>query len=326
MRILLPGTGRVALALLAVVPAVMAFPWQSQSDRWTLAMAAAVVLVLFAWWRGLHVTTIVRRRVAISLRRGPRVCRERGAHHLMDHADADARTTVVLRVLDGVDRDVPLDLVRGYLDRYGVRCESVRITSRDTPAGRTTWIGMNLSAAANLAALQARSSTIPLRETAEVGLRRLADQLREQGWAVTISDLAIPDLLGPEATEHWRAVADAKGYLAAYSLTAHGQTTGSLPDVLRELRTGDWDELWTAIEMSRAGLAASCAIRTPGMPGAAPPLAGLTLRRGTQWDALHAMIPTSTKPLDAETLPVDGRPSSEGPSAVRWPADGCSVG
>lgn len=307
MRNLLPDTGRVALALLAVVPAAMAHPWQVQSGRWMLGVAVAVVLVLFGWWRGLHLTTIVQRRLAMVFRSG----RHDGAHQTLDHTDADARTTVALRVLDGAASGLPLDLLHGYLDRYGVRCEALRVTSRDTGAGRTTWISLTMSATANLAALQARSPRIPLRETAEITLRRLADHLREHGWSLTTADLAIPDLPGPQAREHWRAVADTGGYMAAYSLAAN-----SLPDVLDELWAYEWDELWTAIEMSDAGLAAGCAIRTREMPAASPPLAGLIARRGTQWEALHALVPTSTKPLDAEILPAGWL------SAVRWSANG----
>ncbi|MGV1005120.1 MAG: type VII secretion protein EccE [Candidatus Nanopelagicales bacterium] len=310
MRIPLPGAGRTALALLVAAPAVTAFPWQTVRERWVLGVAVAVVLVLFGWWRGLHLTTILRRRLAMSLRGG----RHRGAHQSVDRAEAGARTTVVLRVLDGPDAGLPLDLIRGYLDRYGVRCTSLRVTSRDTAAGRTTWLGLTMSARANLAALQARSPDIPLRETAEITLRRLADHLREHGWRVTTSDLSIPDPPGPHAKAGWRAVADgASGYVAVYSIPAD-----SLPDILNGLWSHGWDELWTAIELSAAGMAAGCAIRTEEMPGA-PPLTGLIPRRGTQWEALHALLPTSTKPLDAEIL------SLEGLSTVWWSASGQSV-
>ena len=66
------GTGRITLALLAVVPAVMAYPWRSPRDQWVLGIAVAVVIVLFGWWRGLHFTTILRRRLAMMRRRGGR--------------------------------------------------------------------------------------------------------------------------------------------------------------------------------------------------------------------------------------------------------------
>ena len=67
-----PGSGRITLALLAVVPAVLAYPWRSSRDYWVLGIAVAVVILLFGWWRGLYFTTILRRRLAIARRRSDR--------------------------------------------------------------------------------------------------------------------------------------------------------------------------------------------------------------------------------------------------------------
>jgi hypothetical protein len=53
-----PGSGRITLALLAVVPAVMAYPWRTPREQWVLGIAVAVVILLFGWWGGLHFTTI----------------------------------------------------------------------------------------------------------------------------------------------------------------------------------------------------------------------------------------------------------------------------
>lgn len=57
------------------------------------------------------------------------------------------------------DSDVlPLPLIAGYLDRYGIRADKIRITSRDNASDasrRETWIGLTLSAPENLAALRA---------------------------------------------------------------------------------------------------------------------------------------------------------------------------
>ncbi|MCV7174611.1 type VII secretion protein EccE [Mycolicibacterium sphagni] len=312
MRIVWPGSGRVALALVVVVPAVMAYPWHTQTQRWALGVAAAVVLALFGWWRGLHLTTILWRRLVLATRTRRR---EHGALQPVEHSGTDARTTMVLRVMAAGAEELPVDLITGYLDRYGVRCETVRLTTRDTPAGRTMWIGLTMSARANLTALQARSTTIPLRETADLTARRFADELREHGWAVTSADLNIPDMLGPHVTEHWRAVADGQsGYLAAY-----GVDGDSAPDSLAALRSHGFDELWTAAEVSRGGIAMACAIRTPDLPDAGAPVEGLVLRRGGQWAALHALIPTSTKALDAEVSEVDSH------SVLRWMVNGAAV-
>lgn len=297
MSVPAPGPGRITLALLFVVPAVMAYPWHSVSGRWAVAVAVAMLLALFAGWRGMHLTTILRRGLALAFRGR----RGGGTHQLVDYASTDARTTVALRLIDGGGSDLPLDVVAGYLDRYGLSCDWLRVTSRDTDMGRMTWIGLTMSAATNLAALQARSATLPLRETAEITLRRLADHLRELGWALTISDIDIPDLLGPEAKERWCAVADgAKGCVAAYSIAAE-----SFADTLTELWSMPFAEVWTAIELSAGGVAAACAIRTADLSRAAPKVAGLTLCRGRQREALAALEPMSTKPLVAEQVPIN---------------------
>ena len=82
-RIVLPGTGRITLVLLVVVPAAMAYPWHETTERWILGIAVAVVIVLLAWWRGLHVTNIVRRRLGLL---GGRARREPGAHTLLEQS------------------------------------------------------------------------------------------------------------------------------------------------------------------------------------------------------------------------------------------------
>lgn len=309
MRILLPGPGRIALALLTAVPAGMAYPWSASHQRWALGIAVVVVLSLAGWWRGLHVTTILRRRMELKFRGG-----RAGAHDLAEQVSADARTTVVLRILDGTSVDVPLDLVAGYLDRYGVRCDSVRVTSRDTETGRTTWIGMTLSVVSNIIALQARSVTIPLRETADITLRRLADELRELGFTLTASIGDIPDPLGPQAKERWRAVADGgSGHIAVYSIPAE-----SLSATLNELWSRRFAELWTAIEFSAGGVAAACAIRTEDAPAVSPPVSGLASCRGRQWQALRALVPTSMTPLEAEVHPIGEVP-------LVWPANSVAL-
>ena len=136
-----PGSGRITLALLAVVPAVMAYPWRSSRDYWLLGIAAVVVIVLFGWWRGLHFTTILRRRLAVMGRRNT----------FVPDPSSAAETTVLLRVGAPVgDSDVlPLPLIARYLDRYGIRADKIRITCRDNASDasrRETWIGITISA------------------------------------------------------------------------------------------------------------------------------------------------------------------------------------
>ncbi|MGJ6126742.1 type VII secretion protein EccE [Mycolicibacterium sp. Y3] len=311
MRIVAPGSARITVALLVGIPAAMAYPWAAGLQRWVLGSAVALVVLLLAWWRGRHLTTIVWRRLRLSLR--PH--RGSGTQAALDLSDNDAHATVVLRLLDGPDPYAPLDLIASYLDRFGLSCRSLRVTSRRTPTGAMTWVGLTMSARANLPALQARSTAIPLRDTAEIALRRLAAELRERGWSSTTSELNIPDLLGPRPEEHWRSVADGTmGFVTAY-----GMADASPEQLLGELRSQDFGEVWTAIEVSATGWSAACAVRSTVMAPVRPPLSGLTAQPGNQWAALDALRPTSTKRLDSEVFPI-----AEG-ALVRWPVDGVPI-
>jgi type VII secretion protein EccE len=293
----LPGSGRITLAALAVVPAVLAYPWQSTRDYWLLGIAAVLVIVLFGWWRGLHFTTILRRRLAM-IGGGRRTIRESGT---------DARTTAVLRVgAPASDPDVfLLPLLARYLNCYGIRADAIRITSRATGSDeRETWIGLTVSAADNLAALQARSSRIPLHETAQVAARRLADHLREIGWeAGTVDSQDVPELVPSDSRETWSAVRDGSDYVAAYRVSVDDE----LPDTVAAIRSHPVRETWTALEIAgdpnRYTVASACAFRTDAAPGGAPPLAGLIPQRGNHGPALMALDPLSTQRLDGHTDP-----------------------
>ena len=212
----IPGAGRITLAALAVVPAVMAYPWDSPRAYWVVGIAAVVLVVLFGWWGGMHFTTILGRRLAMAGRRGKPA----------DQIGSAATTTALLRIGPPInDHDVlPLPVIAGYLNRYGIRADKIRITSRDNasdPSRRETWVGITISAADNLAALQARSSRIPLQETAEVVARRLADHLREIGWeANTVGIDDVPRLVTPKVSESWAAVQrGASDYVVAYQVS-----------------------------------------------------------------------------------------------------------
>ena len=128
-RIPTPGSGRITLALLAVVPAVMAYPWRTPRDYWLLGIAAAVVIVLFGWWGGLHFTTILRRRLAMI-----------GRGNAVPASTSDTAATALIRLgAPEDDSDVlPLPLIASYLDRYGVRADKIRITSRDNASDAVT--------------------------------------------------------------------------------------------------------------------------------------------------------------------------------------------
>ena len=294
----LPGSGRITVAALAVVPAVLAYPWQSTRDYWVLGIAAVVVILLFGWWRGLHFTTILRRRLAML--GGRRRIRE-----------SLTRTTALVRVGTPVSEAdaFPLPLLARYLDRYGIRADTIRITSRANASDeRETWIGLTVSAADNLAALQARSSRIPLQETARVATRRLADHLREMGWeAGTVAPEDVPELVGPDSRETWSGVLSGDSdYVAAYRVNVDDE----LLDTLAAIRSHPARETWTAIEIAgdphRYTVAAACSFRTEERPGGAPPLSRLIPQRGNHRRALTAMDPVSTQRLDGHThAPAD---------------------
>lgn len=298
-----PGSGRITLAALAVVPAVLAYPWQSTRDYWLLGIAAAAVIVLFGWWRGLYFTTILRRRLAIIGRRG-------GS---LPHSGPATKTTALLRIEAPVgDSDgLPLPVLARYLDRYGVRADRIRITSLDNESdGSETWIGLTVSAADNLTALQARSARIPLHETAEVAVRRLADHLRELGWeASMVGPDDIPRLLTPNVRETWRGVRrGGSDYIAAYQVSVDG----ALPDTLDAIRAYSARETCTALEIAgdgsrnRTTIAAACAFLTEASPKRGGPLPGLTPQHGNHRRTLAALDLRSTQRLDGHTdAPAD---------------------
>lgn len=163
-------TIRLALTLLAIVAAAMAYPFDSTTDRWVLGVAVAVVVAVFARWGGLFLTTRLARHIAVWRR-----------NHSTPKLQPSNEATVLLRIDDPNAVGLSLPLVAGYVERFGVRCQKVRVTSRDQAGVRTTWISLTLNAADNLTALMARSPELPLLATTEVLGRRLADHLRETG-------------------------------------------------------------------------------------------------------------------------------------------------
>lgn len=283
-------TIRISLALLAVALAAMAYPWQSVTDRWIVGGAVVVVLITVAWWRGLFLTTMLGRRIAMWRRRGAGPARR----------DAD-QMMILLQVDDPAGVDLPLPLVAGYVDRFGVRCASVRVTSRDRAGVRTTWIGMTLDAVDNLAALRARSPELPLYDTTEVVGRRLADHLRETGLEVTAVNAAVA-LLGQSGRETWTGVRDEFGFVSAYGVRVDDRLVDRLAEV-----SARSTETWVTLEFSgtaaRPTVAAACAVRT-AEPVRGAPLDGLVVHRGLQRPLLTALDPTSAGRLGIAEVPV----------------------
>ncbi len=298
-----PPTGRITLLLLAAITAAVSFPWHSVRERWVLGVAIAVAIVLLARWRGLPVTTILYRRLAI-------LRPNRGARRT-EGSVTDVRTTALLRVTPPLgDADVlPLPLIAGYAQRYGLSADAIRVTSRDSTSEvgtreRETWIGVTLSAADNLAALQARSPQIPLHETAEVAARRLADHLRESGWTAAIANPDdVPSPFLRPAKETWAGMSEGSStYVAAYGV----KVDTALPNTLAAIWSYPVREVWTAAEVSGSGddqtLAVACAFRTDAKPTASGPLPGLISKSGIQRAALSALDPLSNQRLDGHVV------------------------
>ncbi|WP_395308657.1 type VII secretion protein EccE [Mycobacterium sp. AMU20-3851] len=292
-------TARLALALLFIVPAAMAYPYETTTQRWVLGVAVAVVIVLFAWWGGDFATTKLARRWSIW--RGNRA----GAEPAPEPADT---ATVVLRIEESAADELPVALIAGYAARYGLRCDKVRITSRDRAGERRTWVSLTLDAAQNLQALQARSSRIPLRETADVMGRRLADHLRESGWTVSVLEV-VPRPVSSQAKETWRALGDESGFLTAYRIPA-----GSLPAALDAVWALPSDEIWTAVEFGPETVTGAAAVRSAEQPGAGSPVAGLLTLGGRQRQVLDSLDPRSSQRLPGH------EPAGSVVEQLRWPA------
>jgi type VII secretion protein EccE len=281
-----PGAGRLTVVTLAIVTAVLAYPWRSTTDRWALGTAVAVMLVSLIWWRGHFMTTILWRRLRVLLNRRP----IEGASADIRGTGADAVTTALLRV-DSRGDELPLGVLTGYLDRYGLVCDAVRVTTRTGPDAATTWIGLTFSGARNLAALQGRSAAIPLRQTAENAARRLAGHLYESGWTATLVDADdVPTFTAADARERWRSVTDARGHLTTYTVAAPRTALGGVS-------AAGAQEVWTVVEIAgpsrRTDLKAGVAIRTDGPPSTSSPVPGLVAISGRQARALAALHPLS---------------------------------
>lgn len=280
-------TARLALASLFIVAAVLARPWQTNTERWVLGVSVAAVVLLLAWWGGLFLTTRIARHLAMWRRN----------HSKNGPAEQPGTETVVLRV-DPAD-PAQLPVVVSYLDRYGVRCDKVRLTHRDAGGTRRSWISLTVTAVDNLDALRARSSRIPLRDTTEVVGRRLADHLREQGWTVTLVDGVDAPLPDP-GKETWRGVKDDTGFVAAYRVTV----SDKLDAVLAGIGALPAQETWIALEFTgsprRPQLTVGAAIRTAERPARKAPLTGLKPAGGRHRPALAALNPLSAQRLDGD--------------------------
>lgn len=305
-----PGTARITLVLLAIVPALMANPWDTAARRWVLGLGLLAAIVLLGWWQGLHLTTIARRRIALG-RSGVSITGPRGVY-----------ASAALRIAAGsAGAALPLPLIASYLDRYGLRADSVRITSRLRPADEAavptdTWISLTYSAISNLPALQARSTSIPLQQTVDIAARRLADHLREAGWDITVVTAdEVPSPIETGGRETWQSVVDGSGrFVTAYRVAVDA----ALSDTLSRIRSAHAGCTWTALEFAehdgQTTVAGVCALATDAAPEGGSPVGGLLREPGNQRRALLALYPLSGSRLDGHVaIPGD---ALEG---LRWP-------
>lgn len=311
-----PGTFRVTLVATLVTAGALALYRGDHADRWIAIATGVSALLLLVWWRGQFVTDTIGRWFAMLARRLRRRTPSEAGEVAV--SPTDARTTVVLELETAAPgQDVPLDAISSYLDRYGVRCSSIRVTSADIgDDARRTWVSLTVSAADNLSALQARSPQIPLRRTAEVAARRLADHLRELGWTAQITESPGAPL-ETAAKEKWRAVSDDRGYLATYQVTVDG----SLPETLESVWTSPAAETWTVAELSGEASSPSlvlvCAVRTSEAPATVASTPALRGCGGRQLATLDAMNPLSTKRFGQQGSSVTVSALAE----LRWPAE-----
>ncbi|QZH65885.1 type VII secretion protein EccE [Mycolicibacterium farcinogenes] len=278
-------TARLALASLFIVAAVLARPWQTNTERWVLGVSVAAAVLLLAWWGGMFLTTRVARHLGVI---------RRNLAKKQPEAAVDSET-VVLRVDPAEPAQLPV--VISYLDRYGIRCDKVRVTHRDAGGTRRSWISLTVAATDNLDALRARSSRIPLRDTTEIVGRRLRDHLQEQGWTVTLVD-GVDSPLPDPGKETWRGVKDDSGYVAAYRVNV----TDKLEAVLAGIGALPAQETWTALEFTgppaQPQLTVGAALRTADRPARRAPLAGLKPAGGRHRPALAALNPLSSQRLE----------------------------
>jgi len=295
-------TLRITLATLAVTLAALAYPWQTATDWWIVGVGAVVVIVALAWWRGQFLTTMLARRVAVWRR-----------NRRTPEPSDPYRTTVVVRVDDPAGLGVSLPLLAGYLERFGLRGDKVRITNRARAGVTDTWVSLTFDARTNLAALQARSKELPLQEAAAIAGRRLADHLRETGLEAAVSDTAPAPLAGWDR-ETWHHLADERGVLTGYAITVDERLGERLAQAWADPR-----ETWTALELSGTAadvdVAAVVAVRTYE-PERGVPFDGLVPQGGLQGPLLTALDPAADLRLG-----VPARPLPDGLlEQIGWPA------
>lgn len=232
---------------LLVLGWALAVPVGHTPRWWHYLVGAALALALVGSWHGQHVSTTMARWTPMVWRN--QRLRSRGSgepvrrRHRTPHSPGPAGSTarlhaqIVVHVrpqphalitTDDVDDQLPWEFVTAWLDRYGIRTDTLTVCSvtRTPPAsglrsdaatllgGRRTqhhdtWLTYTVSAHSNVGALVARhgpsttstpqagdtdadadgrATTPGLASLADTTARRLIAELRERGWLATVAD------------------------------------------------------------------------------------------------------------------------------------------
>ena len=204
---------------------------------------------------------------------------------------------MVLRV-EPLRTAVPLPLVAGYLDRYGIRFDKVRVTSRDVGGTRTTWVGLTLGAADNSRAIRAITANSVARHRSDRGAAAADRPPPRSGLERDTrrrADVPAP----PSAKETWRGLRDESGFVAAYRIAVKDNLSDTLAAV-PALSSDTWTALEITGSAARPTITVGCAVRTVERPGAGAPVAGLTPQRGRHRPALEALAPASDERLEGD--------------------------
>ncbi|WGI35960.1 hypothetical protein QDT91_28550 (plasmid) [Mycolicibacterium aubagnense] len=258
-----------------LVPAGHQRPWWLQLQWWHTVIVVVLVVLFVGSWHGLHLSTTVARWIPMAwrnrgLRRsGTSAAAGSGPQELEaaqpDPEGARLRAQIVIHlrpqphaVCTAASREdeIPWDFITAWLNRYGVRADSVTVCSVTcTPPAsglrgeaaaalegqdqqRDTWVTYALSAASNVDALKARGTVLGAVATADdqpedarvqgptaladTVTRRLVAELRERGWVATVCDpAAVPRFVEPGAglrRECWTGAEYSDGFRAVYAV------------------------------------------------------------------------------------------------------------
>ena len=354
-----------------------------QPQWWHYAIGVALILAFLGSWHGQHVSTALRRRTPMSFyNRRQRTRRTQPGRSRRDAPSADAQTPPAVRRSQALEAQVvihlrphphalttpgdtvdqlPWEFVTSWLNRYGVRADSLTITSltrTPPPSGlrsdsaalltgratqhRDTWLTYTLRAVNNVGALTARQTTMgspaagdhldddgppPRAALADTVARRLVAELRERGWIATLIDETdpLPQFVPAAAAvrqETWTGTEHTDGFRAIYAVEP-----GRLVDVLEGLPSLATKATWVTVTVRAQGrqaatLDASVGTLTSAKP-ARNPLPGLDGFHGLHRKVAQAL---SVAGLDRDDFDLPTTAVAwDSLTQLRWPTSATGV-